>query len=655
MSNAETTTPELAPGGAEAAAFEATPAEAPVAQEKQQPASEKGQEGKILNKLKLFVYNLPEFDNKHDLKKLMNKHRIEHSNTQKRPVKRVKYGFVTFATEETRLKAEEEIPNIIYKGKKLRTGPVYTAFANESKRAECRRKRGEYEEDRGVEEGDKRQKTDTATPIDVRDKTMPLWQMTYEKQLEQKKESMANVLKSIKRKSRKELMKQYRKDERNGGRSAWDRLPSWIKANDSSLEGRCCAYGGIKPSPVLEGYRNKCEFTVGKNHQGGVVVGFRVGSFAQNLLVEKPDKCTFVPELSLAMCTSFNAFICKSPFGPYDSIGHGGLWRQITVKCSTRLEEVMVVVQVNVDTLNPPAGWAEELDRLKQWFQNGPTAWKSLYLQYYTGVSFPGANDPVEFVMGSPTITEKLLRLNFNVSPNSFFQVNTPGAETLFTVVSDYCVSILDTQGGNELAREPDGSSDTIKDDGTVTLVDVCCGTGTIGLCIVDRLGEKVNKLVGIEMCESAVEDAKLNASRNGMADATFIASKAESVLGNMLREMTGNGARKESKIVAIVDPPRAGLHNDVIQALRTCAAIDSLVYVSCNPTKSFVEDVHRLCLPHSKRSKGQPFVPIHSTAVDMFPHTEHCEIVMHLRRHGPKSKTVKDVVAAESTTTDVV
>ena len=63
-------------------------------------SSEKGQEGKILNKLKLFVYNLPEFDNKHDLKKLMNKHRIEHSNTQKRPVKRVKYGFVTFATED---------------------------------------------------------------------------------------------------------------------------------------------------------------------------------------------------------------------------------------------------------------------------------------------------------------------------------------------------------------------------------------------------------------------------------------------------------------------------------------------------------------------------------------------------------------------------
>ena len=88
MSNAETTTPELAPGGVEAAAFEATPAEAPVAQEKQQPASEKGQEGKILNKLKLFVYNLPEFDNKHDLKKLMNKHRIEQKESGQKKVRK---------------------------------------------------------------------------------------------------------------------------------------------------------------------------------------------------------------------------------------------------------------------------------------------------------------------------------------------------------------------------------------------------------------------------------------------------------------------------------------------------------------------------------------------------------------------------------------
>ena len=93
-------------------------------------------------------------------------------------------------------------------------------------------------------------------------------------------------------------------------------------------------------------------------------------------------------------------------------------------------------------------------------------------------------------------------------------------------------------------------------------------------------------------------------------------------------------------RCVAIVDPPRGGLHPKVTKALRMCDAIDTLVYVSCNPFGSFVEDAVRLCTPentseksYGKHSKGKPFVPLRAAPVDMFPDTRHCELVMAFSR----------------------
>jgi hypothetical protein len=94
-------------------------------------------------------------------------------------------------------------------------------------------------------------------------------------------------------------------------------------------------------------------------------------------------------------------------------------------------------------------------------------------------------------------------------------------------------------------------------------------------------------------------------------------------------------------RCVAIVDPPRAGLHPKVIKALRNCDAIDTLIYVSCNPFGSFVEDAIRLCLPendknrnYGKHCSGKPFVPLRAAPVDMFPDTSHCELVMAFSRN---------------------
>ncbi len=112
-------------------------------------------------------------------------------------------------------------------------------------------------------------------------------------------------------------------------------------------------------------------------------------------------------------------------------------------------------------------------------------------------------------------------------------------------------------------------------------LFDICCGTGAIGIC----LSRKAQKVVGIELIESAVENAKQNVRLNeGVIDPSkcdFYAGRAEDLLPNIVKEYSSKGL----KIVGIVDPPRSGLHKDVLRALRTCKGLDRLVYVSCNPS----------------------------------------------------------------------
>jgi tRNA (uracil-5-)-methyltransferase len=114
--------------------------------------------------------------------------------------------------------------------------------------------------------------------------------------------------------------------------------------------------------------------------------------------------------------------------------------------------------------------------------------------------------------------------------------------------------------------------------DEKTVLFDVCCGTGAIGIC----LSKTAKKVIGIELIESAVENAKINLKLNGLDETKceFHAGRAEELLPNIVREYSTKGL----KIVAIVDPPRSGLHKDVLKALRTCKGLDRLVYVSCNP-----------------------------------------------------------------------
>lgn len=129
--------------------------------------------------------------------------------------------------------------------------------------------------------------------------------------------------------------------------------------------------------------------------------------------------------------------------------------------------------------------------------------------------------------------------------------------------------------------------------ENTIAL-DVCCGTGTIGL----TLAKRVKTVIGVEMVTQAVEDARYNATANGVEyyfkiltyirNAEFVAGKAEDVLNKTLETYMTD---ENTKVIAIVDPPRSGLHNKVIKAIRACKLIDRLIYVSCKQT-SFVNDI---------------------------------------------------------------
>ncbi|TYZ59840.1 hypothetical protein PybrP1_005476 [[Pythium] brassicae (nom. inval.)] len=378
----------------------------------------------------------------------------------------------------------------------------------------------------------------------------------------------------------------------------------------ASHKGLCCPTDSIHPSPVTDGYRNKCEFSVGLDAAGAPCVGFRLGLFRDGVVtIGRPDDCVNVSRTMKAVCSAMQQLLDAAEFPVYDVTTQAGVWRMLTVRESERTGGLMVVVQVK-----PPAT-ADARDALRHAVVAAFTAAAlpfrvtSIFLHEYAGVSAPTEDDPVTHVFGDATIEEELLGLRFAVSPGAFFQVNTRGAETLYALVKEHA-----------------------RADARTLLYDVCCGTGTIGLCAA---AGGAGKVVGIELCRAATDDAAANAARNGVTNASFVNARAEDVMKDLLRAKRSDAeqAQQLERVVAIVDPPRAGLHFQVLRALRGCRPVERVVYVSCNPTGSLIQDAMVLCGPTTKTLVGDAFEPVHAIPVDMFPHTPHCEMIIVFER----------------------
>ncbi|XP_038631357.1 tRNA (uracil(54)-C(5))-methyltransferase homolog-B isoform X2 [Scyliorhinus canicula] len=243
---------------------------------------------------------------------------------------------------------------------------------------------------------------------------------------------------------------------------------------------------------------------------------------------------------------------------------------------------------------------------LVEYFTTGPGAaceLTSLYFQESAMTRCLHEESPYQLLYGIPYIFEEVLGLTFRISPDAFFQVNTEGAEVLYQTVRDL-----------------------IRASGDYIVLDVCCGTGAVGLTVCQGAA----RVIGIELIDQAVEDAQCNAVLNGIDNCEFLKGKAEIVLPELLPSLEG-----AKFLVAVVNPSRAGLHYRVVRAIRNCEQIRRLVYISCKPEGEAMRNfVELCCLPdQQKKLFGDPFTPTLAVPVDMFPHTPHCELVLLFER----------------------
>lgn len=543
------------------------------------------------------------------------------------------------------------------------------------------------------EQETKRRKTSgPKTKDEIRDAITPLWRLPYEQQLETKQREMIKkcamkIIQEVKGKFRN-LEKEARRHKNREAVPMYD----WIE------EKRAIEVLQIMPSPNILEYRNKCELNFGYRHeidpskknddesnQDGASeekssvlrkipsVGFMASGWSGG--VSRPHILANIPSEACAIADIVEEFLATSPIPPYDSKAHRGLWRMLTIRISKRTRECMLIIMHA-----PPSGGAgakDESDDYSAIFENekarllsmltgrdlptpkrdydatskeaegakevpeagersppgpirdeevtkepavtetlsppSPIQVTSVYFQEYSGLSNPGPEHPVQHAFGRKALQEQLGKCTFQISPGAFFQVNTEGAERLYSAVVEKV---------REACPNPEET----------LLFDVCCGTGTIGLtCMKEGV---VGRVVGVDISEPAIEDAKFNAGLNGFGSddsserARFVAARAEHVLSKEIRKQ-GDCA----SIVAVVDPAREGLHSDVVRTLRMNEKIKRLVYVSCNPTSSLVRDAGLLCAPPTNKYPGRAFRPTWLQPVDMFPLTPHCEMVLAFDR----------------------
>ena len=269
------------------------------------------------------------------------------------------------------------------------------------------------------------------------------------------------------------------------------------------------------------------------------------------------------------------------------------------------------------------------------------------------------------------------------ISPAAFFQVSTIGADRLYHVIGRCCatgsaMNKSSSAGPRSTASpSPLGLSSTTASSTRPVLLDLCCGSGSIGITLARQLPDQFSAILGVELCGPAVADAVENAARNGVEGlARFVRGRAEEVVPVLLgqdddpamaagvataeaeAEVSGNkdgpgmsvkeaaawlratrGEQQLRDVVAVVDPPRMGMHPAVCRALRACPAVRRVVFVSCNPTGQFqrydyvvrkgslVDNAALLCGPPSTKAPGNAFRPSSAAGIDQFPLTPHCEL----------------------------
>lgn len=335
---------------------------------------------------------------------------------------------------------------------------------------------------------------------------------------------------------------------------------------------------GITGMEKPERYRNKMVFPV------GVVDGRNVcGFYAQRSHDIIPlDDCSIGDEVNRDINRAVIEYMNENNVSPYNEATHTGTVRRVFTRKSFTTGEIMVVVSANAKRL-------PRCERLIEKLTDVSDKIVSIILNINMKQNNLVITEENVTLWGNDRISDTLCGVSFTISPQSFFQVNPVQTQKLYAKALEYA----------EL-------------DETMSVMDIYCGIGTISLCAA----KTAKSVIGVEIVERAIADAKENAENNGIKNAVFYADSAE----NLVPKLIESGEKTD---VVILDPPRKGSDEATLSAIVK-ARPKRIVYVSCNPS-TLARDARFLA--------DNGYTLTHSHAFDLFPHTMHVETVVVMTR----------------------
>lgn len=330
-------------------------------------------------------------------------------------------------------------------------------------------------------------------------------------------------------------------------------------------------------------YRNKAQIPVGYDNDGNLVAGFYG---ARSHRIVPTNDCRICSKKSMEIAQSLLSFMKEKKIAAYDEKSGKGLIRHILVREGKATGETMVCIVVNGDELPYQKELLENLllvdESIASIVMNINTRRDNVIMGYETKV-----------LWGKEAITDSINlstgdTISFNISANSFYQVNHDQMERLYSRALEYAALT-----------------------GKENVWDLYCGIGTISLSMARHAG----RVYGVEVVPSAIENAKINAGLNNLNNTEFFLGQAEVVLPDFYKKNAGDNAMLHPDVI-MVDPPRKGCD---ISCLDTMLAMEPerIVYVSCD-SATLARDLKYLCQEKYKLKKY--------TVVDQFGHTMHTE-----------------------------
>ena len=358
-------------------------------------------------------------------------------------------------------------------------------------------------------------------------------------------------------------------------------------------------------SPILGSkhiyeYRNKLEFSASDRkwlswdaiHAAGGLdkidnsygLGFHIPNCFDKVL--DIHTCRLMPDINNRIRNGVRTFACEHGLTFYNEHTHQGQLRTLMLR-NNHKGEVMLVVSFGEKVTEPCMALLEYLHR------KFPEIISLLYVENLK-MNDTIADQDIHVYFGQDHIFEEMEGLQFKVGPKSFYQTNTEQAYELYKVARDFAFAPLPNE---QIVNAP-------------LVYDLYTGTGTIA----NFVARQARQVIGIEYVPEAIEDAKVNSEINGITNTLFFAGDMKDVLNDAFLQEHGRPD------IIITDPPRAGMHEDVIATILR-AEPQRIVYVSCNPATQ-ARDLAMLDSTY-RVAKVQP--------VDMFPHTQHVENVVLL------------------------